>query len=106
MQAIYPSLVCVQLGALQSLPNCPSQYKGYKNKLHLDYSSNYPKLAPAQRPVSVILALDSFNFLYLPHIFQTSKDLVQLTVPAGHAIIFTDACLHSGGPNDSPNHQY
>jgi hypothetical protein len=34
------------------------------------------------------------------------KDLVQLTVPVSHAIIFTDACLHSGGQNDSPNHQY
>ncbi len=103
---MYPSLICVKLGALQSLPKCPSQYKGYKNKLHLDYSSNYPKLSPAQRLVSVILALDPFDFLYLPHISETRKDLVELTVPAGHAIIFADACLHLGGPNDSPNHQY
>ncbi len=106
VQVVYPSLVCVKLGALQSLPNCPSQYKGHESKLHLDYSSNYPKLAPAQRPVSVILALDPFDFIYLPHTSQTRKDLVQLTVPAGHAIIFIDTCLHSVGPNDSPNHQY
>ncbi len=26
---------------------------------------------------------------------------MHLTVPAGHAIIFTDACLHSGGANNS-----
>ena len=72
----------------------------------MDYSSNYPKLSPAQRPVSVILALDPFDFLYLPHISQTRKDLVQLTVPAGCAIIFADACLRLGGLNDSQNNQY
>jgi hypothetical protein len=63
-------------------------------------------LAPGQRPVPVVLALDQLKKIYLAHISQTRKDLVQLTVPAGHAIIFTGACLHSGGPNDSPNHQY
>ncbi len=31
VQAMYPSLVCVKLGALKSLSNCPSQYKGHKN---------------------------------------------------------------------------
>jgi hypothetical protein len=30
VQAMYPSLVCVKLGALQSLPDCPSSYKGHK----------------------------------------------------------------------------
>jgi hypothetical protein len=63
MQAMYPFLVCVKLGALQSLPNCPSQYTSHKIKLYLDYSSNHPKLAPVQRPVSVILALNPFIFL-------------------------------------------
>jgi hypothetical protein len=91
---MYPSLVCVTLGAHQSLPNFPSQYKDHNSKLHLDYSSNYPELAPAQRRVSVILALDPFDFIQLPHISQTRKDLVQLTAPAGHAISFTDASLH------------
>jgi hypothetical protein len=74
--------------------------------LHSDYSSNYPKFAPAQRPVSVILALDPFDFMYLPHISQRRKDLVHLTVPAGHAFIFTEACLHSGGVNDSTKHLF
>ena len=31
---------------------------------------------------------------------------MHLTVPAGHAIIFTDACLHSGGANNSKKHLY
>ena len=58
VQVMYPSLVCVKLGALKTLPHCPSQYQGHKNKFHSDYSSNNPEIAPAQRPVSVILALD------------------------------------------------
>ena len=106
VQAIYPSLVCAKLGALQTLLKYPSQYKGHSHRLHSDYSSNYPKFAPAQRPVSVILALDPFDFMYLPHISQRRKDLVHLTVPAGHAVIFTEACLHSGGANDSTKHLF
>ena len=101
VQAFYPSLVCVRLGALKSLPQCPSQYSGHGNHLHSDYSSNFPLLLPEQRPVSVILALDPFDFIYLPHLSQKRKDLVHLTIPAGHAAIFTESCLHSGGANDS-----
>jgi hypothetical protein len=44
--------------------------------------------------------------MYLPHILQRRKDLVHLTVPAGHAVIFTEACLHSGGANDSTKHLF
>jgi hypothetical protein len=68
VQVLYPSLVCVKLGALKTLPHCPSQYQGHNNKFHSDYLSNYPEITPAQRPVSVILALDQFDFMYLPHI--------------------------------------
>jgi len=106
VQGLYPSLVCVKLGALKTLPHCPSQYKGHNNRFHSDYSSNYPEIAPAERPVSVILALDPFEIQYLPHISLTRRDIVHLTVPAGHAIIFTEACLHSGGANTSSNHLY
>jgi hypothetical protein len=100
------SLVCVKLGALKTLPHCPSQYEGHNNRFHSDYSSNYPEIAPAERPVSVILALDPFDIQYLPHISQKRRDIVHLTVPAGHAIIFTEACLHSGGANISKNRLY
>ena len=106
VQGLYPSLVCVKLGALKTLPHCPSQYEGHNNRFHSDYSSNYPEIAPAERPVSVILALDPFEIQYLPHISLTRRDIVHLTVPAGHAIIFTEACLHSGGANTSSNHLY
>ena len=101
VQGLYPSLVCVKLGALKSLPNCPSQYEGHNNRFHSDYSSHYPEIAPAERPISVILALDPFEIQYLPHISLTRGEIVHLTVPAGHGIIFTDACLHAGGANNS-----
>ncbi len=44
--------------------------------------------------------------MYLPHISQRRKDLVHLTVPAGHAVIFTKACLNSGGANDYTKHLF
>ncbi len=31
---------------------------------------------------------------------------MHLTVPAGHVVIFTEACLHLGGPNDSTKHLF
>ena len=63
--------------SLKTLPPCPSQYQGHNNRFHSDYSSNYPEIAPAQRPVSVILtlALDPFDFMYLRHISQKRKIL-------------------------------
>ena len=106
VQAIYPSLVFVKFGALKTLPQCPSQYQGHKNRFHSDYESNFLEIAPGQRPVSVILALNLFGFQYLPLISLKRKDIVHLTVPGGHALIFTESCLYSGGANDSTNIQY
>ena len=44
--------------------------------------------------------------MYLHHISHKRKDIVHLTVPAWHTVIFAEACLHSGGANDSTNHLY
>ena len=101
VQAKYPTLLYAKYGALKSLPRCPSQYEGHDNRLHSDYPTLHCDIPANQRPVSIILALDAFDFIYLPHLTLTRKDLVTLQVPAGHGIIFTNACLHSGGANDS-----
>lgn len=101
VQDRYPSLVYVKYGAIKSLPGCPSQFKGHMNKFHLDYSSTYTKLRPDQRPMSIILALDDFEFMYLPHSTLARKDIVCMTVPPAHAICLTNVCLHSDGPNNS-----
>jgi hypothetical protein len=58
-------------------------------------------ILPNQRPVSVIMALNEFEFIYLPFLTMKKKELVQITVPAGHSIVFTHACLHSGGTNNT-----
>ncbi len=47
------------------------------------------------------MALDEFNFIYLPVLTMKRKELVKIFVPAGHSIVFTNACLHSGGENNS-----
>lgn len=101
VQAKYPTLQHVKYGALMSLPRCPSQYEGHDHKLHSDYPKFYNDIPADQRPVSIILGLDAFNFIYLPHLTLTRKDMITVLVPAGHGIIFTNACLHSGGENDS-----
>ena len=101
VRARYPTLQHVKYGALKSSPHCPSQYQGHRNRLHSDYPKFHFDIPPEERPVSIILALDAFDFIYLPHLTLTRKDLVTLQVPAGHGIIFTNACLHSGGANDT-----
>ncbi len=100
VQSKYPLLVCIKYGAIKSLLECPSQYQGHGYKLHFDYSFSYVELPPTYRLLSVILALDPFDFTYLPHENLTRKDITHLNVPAGHAIFFPSACLHSGGANN------
>jgi hypothetical protein len=56
--------------------------------------------------MSVILALDDFKFMYLLHLKLTWSEISPITVPPGHGIIFTNACLHSGGVNDSKSTKY
>ena len=105
VQSVYPCLVTVKYGAIKSFAGCPSQFEGHDNRFHTDYSSFYPELPPHERPVSIILALDDFEFIYLPHSTLPRKDIVSIKVPPGHAIFFTNACLHSGGPNFSQNNK-
>ena len=97
----YPSVVCIEYGALKSNPHCPSQLQGHDYCLHSDYKSFFNDTPPHQKPVSVIISLDEFNFIYLPVLTMKRKELVEITVPAGHSIVFTNACLHSGGANNS-----
>ncbi len=97
----YPSLVCIKYGALKSNPHCLSQLQGHTYFLHSDYKSFFNDTPPHQRPVSVIMALDEFNFIYLPVLTMKRKELVEINVPAGYSIVFMNACLHSGGANNS-----
>ena len=106
VRAKYPTLLSVKYGAIKSLPGCPSQYEGHRFRLHSDYDKVHLDIPSNQRPISIILALDEFKFIYLPHQTLARKDLITLQVPPGHGIIFTNNCLHSGGENDSGKTQY
>jgi hypothetical protein len=101
VRANYPTLLSVKYGAIKSLPGCPSQYKGHCSRLHSDYDKVYLDIPSNQRPVSIILALDDFKFIYLPHLSLARKDMITLQVSPGLGIIFTNDCLYSGGENDS-----
>ena len=52
------------MGALQTKPRMPSQYEKMQNQLHSDYSETALQREPGERPMSMIMALDDFNFLY------------------------------------------
>jgi len=100
-QRLYPCLLTVKFGAIKSLAGCPSQYEGHGDRFHTDYSSFYPNLLPHERPVSIILAMDDFNFKHLPLSTLSRKEIIDINVPPAHAIFFPNSCLHSRGHNAS-----
>jgi len=51
------------------------------------------------RPLSFIIALDEFDFMYLPHRNAKRCDIITDTVRPGEMIVFTNSCLHAGGSN-------
>ncbi len=66
VQQQYPALTLVQMGAIKSAPNAKSQYIGHRKLLHPDYLASVLERPPNEPPVSIIVALHPFNFLYLP----------------------------------------
>ena len=92
VRRLYPCLVTVKYGAIKSLAGCPSQYEGHGNRFHMDYSSFYPTLPPHERPGSIILAMDDFNFKHLPLSTLSRKEIININVPPAHAIFFPNSC--------------
>ncbi len=88
VQRQYPALKLEWMGAIKSAPNAKSQYIGHRKLLHSDYSTSVLERTPNECPVSTIVALHPFNFLYLLRQDMTRRD-----------IVFTNYCLHSGGAN-------
>jgi hypothetical protein len=101
----YPCLRYWRVGALQTKPNTPSQYEKLQNQLHSDYSETALQREPGERPMSMIMALDAFNFLYEDKDDDDGDDNVDdddicsITVRSGHAIAFTNELFHAGGEN-------
>lgn len=99
IQSQYPGLTIVKYGAIKSAPNAQSQYDGHSQKLHSDYPTIVNGRTPNLRPISFIVGLDEFDFMWLPHRFATRNEICTVTVTPGQMIAFTNSCLHSGGAN-------
>ena len=67
IQRRYPGLTIVKYGAIKSAPNAKSQYDGHLQKLHSDYPSIVNGRPSDLRPMSFIVGLDEFDFMWLPH---------------------------------------
>jgi hypothetical protein len=106
VQEKYPSLTHVKYGALRTFPNERSQYLRHEYKLHLDYTVDCKNLPPSQRPISIIVALDPFELIYLPTKLASRRELVRTTIFPGQMVMFTDNCLHSGGSNRTSRKVY
>ncbi len=53
------------MGAIKSLPWAHSWYEGHGGKFHSDYLQSVEELEPRFRPVSIIVGLNPFNFMWL-----------------------------------------
>lgn len=100
---MYPALKVILLGLIKSEANAQSQYDGLNKRLHSDYPSNLNALDLQLRPQSFIIALDVFDFMYLPHRDARRCDIITETVRPGQMILFTNNCLHAGGSNKNNN---
>jgi hypothetical protein len=106
VQTKYPSLQHYKLAALKTLPNAESQYERCNWSLHCDYDDRVNLRPPHDRPVSLMVAFDAFQFLYLKSRNDRRRDLITQVVHPGQAIAFTNYCLHAGGANPTPNECY
>ena len=101
VQIQQPSLKYYKLAILKSDVGAGSQYDGCGKKLHSDFYDTVNKRPPQERPVSLLVALDEFEFMYLLSRKHSRGMIKTITVPPGQALAFTNYCLHAGGKNNS-----
>jgi hypothetical protein len=106
LQKLYPELSSGKLTVLRSLPGAKSQYDGCNMRLHSDFGKMVNAHPPQQRPLSLMVAIDPFEFMYLPDRSACKKDLITQTVHPRQAIAFTNYCLHAGGANNTGKYCY
>jgi hypothetical protein len=102
IKTIYPGMTAWKVGALRTKAGASSQYKKQDSTLHRDYSETVLDHPPQERPMSIIMALESFSFLVKPPLPSNEDEYVETMVERGQAIIFTNEQLHAGGPNCEP----
>jgi len=94
----YPALINFKVGAIRSRGDQSQQE--LTGTLHRDFSDETNTRTPEERPQSIILALDPFNFLYEHHVGGGKLVTMELHVPSGHGIVFTSLLNHAGGANE------
>jgi hypothetical protein len=105
IKSIYPKMRHWRVGAWRTKEFTPSQYELWGDKLHLDYSDAVLNRPLQEHPMSIITAIDRFDFYYMPTMSYTADGLLvtkryeMLMVEKGQAITFTYEMLHAGGPN-------
>lgn len=105
--SIYPEMRYYKVGALRTRANTTSQYEMSNNTFHTDYSDDILNRPPRERPMSIIMALDSFSFLVKPTVPTTpQREYNEITVEPGQAITFTYEQLHAGGPHTGTEYIY
>jgi hypothetical protein len=91
----------VKGSAILSAPNAPVQYEGHNQRLHSDYTVDVLEQPPNKWPVSIIVAVDPFQFMHLPTQDIMRRDIQTIRVNPGEMVMFTNRCLHSGDMNNS-----
>jgi len=99
VQGRYPAKV------FQGRSLAKSQYVGHSKRLHSDYPQSVEELEPRFRPVSIIVGLNSFNFMWLNDRTSRESEIRNRTVNPGEMIMFTNHCLHAGGENSTKEEQ-
>jgi hypothetical protein len=74
--------------------------------LHCDYQDNVNNRVPEERPMSIILALDPFYFLYEKNCGGGMTRVIEQHVPSGHAVLFTSGLNHAGGKTVTNEYNY
>jgi hypothetical protein len=99
----YKSLTYYQVGALRS--------KGEETQLecvgslHCDYHDNVNNRVSEKRPMSIILALDPFYFLYEKTCGVGMSRVIEQHVPSSHAVLFTSGLNHAGSVTNKYNYR-
>ena len=106
LHARYPKLRHLRYGLIKTLPNGRSQYELHGNRTHADFGNTVYRLAPDERPVSMMIALNEFNLMYLSNMSDPDTELKTMTVHKHNGVLFTSACLHSGAANLTQVAQY
>ena len=101
VQEQQPLLKYYKLAIVRSDVGAGSQYEGCGRRLHSDYFDCVNKRPPLERPMSLLVALDEFEFMYLWNRQDSREKIDTITVRPGIGLAFTNYCLHAGGKNKS-----